>query len=205
MQSLTDNLTRVAILASGNGSNAENIMALQTELGIKVCCIITDKKNAGVIEKAKKYRVKTYLVERSKKEIQEAKIVEILKELEVEWIFLAGYMKILSKFILDKFYDSKLGASKIINIHPSLLPLFPGANAYEQTYRSEAEVSGVTVHFVDEGMDTGPIILQESFKRNSDDSFDEFCKKGLELEWKIYPKAIQIVLNGSFKKMEGCI
>ena len=96
---------------------------------------------------------------------------------------------------LDSFFDGELGVSRVINIHPSLLPSFPGKNAYEQAYYSGIKMSGVTVHFVDSGIDTGPPILQECFPRFETDTLDEFVARGLETEYQLYRQAIRCLIE----------
>lgn len=199
----------ICIMASGNGSNAENIINYVNTLeNVNIAGVITDNESAYVLERAAKNDVEAVclpFVRAEGESYKEAKIhhetsiYEWLKENEVEWILLAGYMRILSEELIDKFHDADLGVSKIINIHPSLLPSFPGKDAYQQAWSSGVKVSGVTVHFVDSGIDTGPVILQESFSRNEEDSLEEFVSRGLEVEYDLYRKALDILLNNKFK------
>lgn len=188
-------------MASGSGTNAENLLNYaQEKKYFDIRAVITDQPGAGVIERAEKYGVDCFIVPIKKKtpsetftqakKEQEKKVVKLLKDRDVEWILLAGYMRILSPEFISHFWDTKLEKSRIVNIHPALLPQFPGANAYEQAWNAGVEVSGITVHHVDSGIDTGPIIIQETFERLANDDFESFKKKGMEVEYQLYKKAI---------------
>ncbi len=191
---------KVAILASGSGTNAENLLSYAREKNsFEVACVITDKKDAGVIARCEKFSVDCFVVpfekdrevtHSSAKKIHEDKILKILESHDVRWVLLAGYMRILSTDFIKVFWDESLQKSKIINIHPALLPSFPGKDAYEQAWDSGVEQSGITVHHVDSGIDTGPIIIQEKFERKKDDNLQSFKARGLEVEYKLYKKAI---------------
>ncbi len=189
-------------MASGSGSNAENLLSYAAESGLfSVECVITDQPGAGVISRCEKFGVDCYVVPFEKKDADEAfsqvklrqeqKVMAILNEKKVEWVFLAGYMRILSSKFIKQFSLIDKEKSKIVNIHPALLPQFPGINAYEQAWEAGVSVSGVTVHHVDEGIDTGNIIAQEEFERSKNDDFSSFKKRGLNLEYKLYKKAVE--------------
>jgi len=187
-------------MASGSGTNAENLLSYaESKQSFEVACVITDKVDAGVISRCEKYSVDCFVVpfEKDKaisiaeaKTIHEKKIINILRNHSVDWVLLAGYMRILSSEFINQYWDEKNQKSKIINIHPALLPSFPGKDAYEQAWDSGVEQSGVTVHHVDSGIDTGPIIIQESFRRKKEDNLQSFKARGLEVEYKLYKKAI---------------
>ena len=191
----------LAIMASGSGTNAENLILFarnQSDFEINVCCVISNIEDAGVLKKATKLGVETHIVPKIKNESRiehEKRIIDILSRYEVDWICLAGYMRVLSPTFLDHFFDTKKNISRIINIHPSLLPDFPGLNAYEQAFDAKVEESGATVHFVDQGVDTGPVIMQMSFKRDPDDSLESFKAKGMKNEYKLYPQALIKIIN----------
>ncbi|MBT6325488.1 MAG: phosphoribosylglycinamide formyltransferase [Bdellovibrionales bacterium] len=180
----------VAILASGDGSNAENIIRYchshKTRLIAK--CVITDNSVAGVISRAEELRTPIHIVpyDINKKKIENEKtIINILHENKIDLICLAGYMKILSNNFINMFNF------KIVNIHPSLLPKYSGKSAYERAYHSKDVQSGCTIHYVDTGIDTGPIIFQESFTKSSTDTLEEFKAKGLKLEHQLYKKFLK--------------
>jgi phosphoribosylglycinamide formyltransferase-1 len=203
---ILDSKLKVAIFASGNGSNAESLMefAGQHSDQVEVVCIITDKPEAGVLLRAKKWNISSFCIPfdresfphlNAAKEDHENKILSILEDVDADWICLAGYMRILTSKVLAKFYEPSLEVSKVINIHPSLLPSFPGKNAYEQAFYSGVKMSGVTVHFVDSGIDTGPPILQDCFPRLENDSLEDFIKRGLSLEHQLYRKALKLIIE----------
>lgn len=189
-------------MASGSGSNAENLLSYALDSGLySVECVITDQPGAGVISRCEKYGVDCFVVPFTRldktesfsevKFRQEQKVMAILNEKKVEWVFLAGYMRILSSKFIKQFSLRDKFKSKIVNIHPALLPQFPGANAYEQAWKAGVQVSGVTVHHVDEGIDTGNIIAQEKFERVDSDDFLSFKNRGMNLEYKLYKKAVE--------------
>ena len=188
----------MAILASGSGSNADSIMFwAKDQTDLEVVCVVSDKKKAFVLERALACNVKSQYVQKNKslsKEEYDLKLCQTLESFSVDFVILAGFMRILSKTFLDYF------PNKVINIHPSLLPKYPGKSAYEKSYASNDEEYGCTIHFVEEGMDTGKIIRQEKLLRNREDSFLEFKKKGLELENKLYPIVIGEVVRDLKKK-----
>lgn len=185
---------RIAILASGNGSNAEAIMKWAEASDIaEVVCVLSDKKKALVLERSKKFHVAAIVVTKKKLEDRttfEQKMISHLQEFRPDWIVLAGFMRILGPHFL-RTYDKK-----IINIHPSLLPLFPGVDGYGEAFRSELNESGCTVHYIDEGIDTGTIIAQKSFPLIPEESFEDFRARGLEIENKFYPEVLEKLLKG---------
>ena len=186
---------KMAVMASGTGTNFEVLVNEAKNLSnAEISLLICDQKNALCIEKAAKFNIPCYVIERGKsKKDFEDEILNVLLSNKIEWVFLAGFMRLLSPGFLKNFYDRDLRINRILNIHPSLLPSFKGLNAYEKAYEYKVKVSGVTVHFVDEGMDTGKILFQKSFKREAYDSFEDFLAKGKKCEWELYKKAILLV------------
>lgn len=194
------NIIRAAVFASGNGTNAENILAhCEKYPGIKAVVIVTDQPYAGVIERAKKFDTDCEVVPRKQgmdKAAHERAILDVLAKYKVDWIFLAGYMRILSPEFLRNFRDEKLGVNRVVNIHPSLLPAFPGADSYLQAFNAGVKIAGVTLHFVDEGVDSGPIIMQRAFEREEEESFDNFRARGMKLEYEIYAEFLRHLIDG---------
>lgn len=193
-------MINVAIFASGNGQNAENLILKAKELSkINILFVLTDNKNAKVIERAKNLDVPVKVIPFKKisnikyanRHNHENQIIEAIKSYNIDWIFLAGYMRILSSSFIKYFTKDSDKNSRIINIHPSLLPYFPGKNAKEMAYSANIRESGVTVHFVDEGVDTGKIIDQMSFSVDKNESFKSFCEKGTHIENILYPRVLQ--------------
>lgn len=185
---------KIAILASGLGSNAQAIMNWARESDTaEVVCVLSDKKNALVLERAQALGVPTLLVRKKKSESRlefDQKMIVRLADYNPDWIVLAGFMKLLTPAFLDKFKN------KIVNIHPSLLPLFPGTDGYGDAFRAGVSESGCTIHFVDEGMDTGKIIDQKKFDLIPGESFEEFKARGLKIENEFYPIVLEKLFKG---------
>lgn len=183
------NKPKVAVFASGNGSNFQAIAdaidsgKLQAELVLAV----TDKPHAFVMERAHKAGVESFAfvpAEFKSKELYEQMLREKLRGLEVEWIVLAGYMRLIGPVLLEAYEN------RIVNIHPSVLPAFPGKDAIGQTLAAGAKEAGVTVHYVDAGMDTGSIITQQSFPV-AGRGREEVEEKIHQIEHELYPAALQ--------------
>ena len=199
-------MIKVGIFASGNGSNAQTIIDYcATHATYKVMALVCDQKDAFVIERARMAGIPVLIctlddfdgaskVERQLK--HEQNIIEQLEPYEIDLICLAGYMRLLSSTFLQEY-------SRVINIHPSLLPKYPGLLAFKKAYESNDSHAGVTIHWVDEGMDTGEVIIQDSFAREDNDTFLNFEKKGRVLEQKLYPKALEIILPRFLKNLNG--
>ncbi|CAD2070511.1 phosphoribosylglycinamide formyltransferase [Phocicoccus pinnipedialis] len=181
--------TNVAILASGSGSNFQNIV--QSDLDISIKVLIVDNPHAYAIERAKNLDVPYRIVDRKQhtKDSFEKEILTILKEYEVELIVLAGFMKILSPDFISKYED------KIINLHPSLLPSFKGREGIKDAFEYGVKVTGVTVHYVDSGIDTGMIIAQEAVIIEDKDTLETLEEKIHEVEYRLYIEALKMVLE----------
>lgn len=185
---------KIGILISGRGSNMESIIkACQNNyIPAVVTIVISDNPNALGIKIAKSYNIQTEIVERKSfqsKEEFEKKIISLLNEKKVKLICLAGFMKILSPLFVRTF------SGRIMNIHPALLPSFPGLHAQKQALDYGVKISGATVHFVDEGVDTGPIIIQEAVEVLDNDTEESLSQRILQKEHQIYPKAIKLFLE----------
>ena len=184
-----DNKPKIAVFASGNGSNFQAIAdAVQSgELHAELLLVVTDRPQAFVVERAKRAGIASFAFIPSaydSKQLYEEMLKEKLQQLNVEWIVLAGYMRLIGPVLLNAFEN------RIVNIHPSVLPAFPGKDAIGQTLAAGAERAGVTVHFVDAGMDTGQIIAQQSFLVNGR-SRTEVEKEIHEIEHLLYPATLQ--------------
>ncbi|HLR79270.1 MAG TPA: phosphoribosylglycinamide formyltransferase [Bacillota bacterium] len=178
---------KACVFASGTGSNFEAIMN-ESDLGCDIVLLVCDQPGAKVIDKAARQDIPTFVFDAKafdSKADYERKLIQILHEHGVEWIFLAGYMRIVGPTLLQAY------EGKIVNIHPSLLPAFPGIDAIGQAYREGVKVTGVTVHFIDEGIDTGPIIAQQAVNVLPDDTIDTLKKRIQQVEHKLYPQVIQ--------------
>ncbi len=194
----------IAIFASGNGSNFEALIKAvkNKNTGIGRWILVTDKKNAFVRKRAGKYKIKDIFINpaqaKSRKE-HEKKIIKVLREEEINLILLAGYMRILSPFFIRRFRN------KILNIHPSLLPSFPGKKAIEAAYNYGCKVTGVTVHFVSEAVDSGPIIAQEAISLKSNMPLENLEKRIHRVEHRLYPYALNLFLNNKLKIEGRCV
>ena len=195
------NIFKLAVLVSGHGSNLQAIIDSidQGELDAHLSIVISNTKDAMALKRAEKHGIKTIFIDPStylnSKEHDKALVLK-LKEFSIDLICLAGYMRILGEEVIQTF------EKKIINIHPSLLPAFPGLNAQKQAINHGVKFSGCTVHFVDSGVDSGPIILQTVVPVYDNDDEKSLSKRILEQEHYLYPKAIKmiqenkIILNG---------
>lgn len=192
------NKRRIGVLASGRGSNLQAIMdkIAAGSLPLEIAVVISDKEDAFALERAKKAGIPQVVVVRKScadKAEFEAKIDAALRAHDVELVVLAGFMRILSGDFVSKWQH------KIVNIHPALLPSFAGLDAQGQAIRYGAKVSGCTVHFVDEGMDTGPIILQKVVPVDSNDTEESLAAKILEQEHIAMPEALTLWALGKLE------
>ncbi len=192
------NKTVIGVLASGRGSNLQSIIdAIQAgRLHVTIGLVISDNPEANVLKRMVNYDIPSLCIDRrqfaSRQEF-EAAIAEELNLRHVELVVLAGFMRILSRYFIDRY------EGKIMNIHPSLLPAFPGENAQQQALQYGAKVSGCTVHFVDEGMDTGPIILQEAVPVLEEDTAETLADRILHAEHILYPRALALYGEGRLR------
>lgn len=189
-------MRNIAVFASGNGSNFQAILdAVKAGvLDANVKLLVCDQPDAFAVERAKAEGINFFAFrgkEYPNKQGYEQEILARLTEFEVDWIILAGYMRLIGPTLLSAF------DGRIINIHPSLLPAFPGKDAMGQALAAKVKVSGVTVHFVDEGMDTGPIIAQETVEIAEDETIETLQNKIHQVEHQLYPAVIQMVLSSS--------
>ncbi len=184
---------KVAVLASGGGTNFENLVNHSVDIGMDIQVLITDHANAGAIGRAERAEIPSRVFERGdydSKAAHEWAILETLYECEVEYVLLAGYMRILSRDFIQAFENH------IINLHPSLLPAFKGRNGIEDAFNYGVKVTGVTIHYVDAGIDTGKIIAQVPVMIEESDTLGMLEDKIHELEYELYPKAVKKVIEG---------
>lgn len=189
---------KVAIFASGTGSNALALIKKSKELShLEISFVLSDKAQAGVLEKARSENIPTFLVEKkTNKAHHEKEILEILRAQQIDWICLAGYMRLISSEFLDTFSSWHQGASQIVNIHPSLLPAYPGVDSIARAHQDGVAKTGITLHFVDEGMDTGAILRQESVAVEKDETLDSLAARMHRLEHQIYTDFLASLASG---------
>ncbi|MGI6092891.1 MAG: phosphoribosylglycinamide formyltransferase [Negativicutes bacterium] len=190
--------TILGVLASGRGSNLQAIIdAIQAgKIKAKIGVVISDKPDAKALERASEYGIPAICINRktfgSKAAFEEA-IADELNKHEVELVILAGFMRILGSDFISMF------SGRIMNIHPALLPAFTGLHAQQQAIDYGVRVSGCTVHFVDEGTDTGPIILQQAVPVMPDDTADKLAERILKVEHLLYPEAVALYCEGRLR------
>lgn len=187
-------MKKIAVFASGSGSNFQAIIdvvkagELETDIALLVC----DKPQAYALQRAEAAHIPTFTFnpkDYSSKEAYEKDILEKLTSYGVEFIVLAGYMRLFGPTLLGAY------SGRIVNIHPSLLPAFPGKDAIGQALAAKAKWSGVTIHYVDEGMDTGPIIVQERIRISEKETRESLQRKIQDIEHKLYPSILQMLLT----------
>lgn len=192
----------IAVLVSGRGSNLQAIIdniENGTIPNASVSLVISDIKDAYAMERAKNHGIDAIFVDPASypdKAGFESKILHFFKEYNIGLVLLAGYMRVVGPTLLDPF------KGRMINIHPALLPSFPGLHAQQQAFDHGVKVSGCTVHFVDEGVDTGPIIIQKCVLVLEDDTQDILASRILEQEHKIFPEAVRLFASGKLN-IEG--
>lgn len=193
---------KIAVLVSGNGSNLQAIIDAQAngDLGpAEIGIVISDKPEALALERAAKAGIKSVVVEKTKelsREEYDEKIAGILQEEEIDLIVLAGFMRVLGEKFVGAF------KWKIINIHPALLPAFKGTHGIADAFLYGVKVTGVTVHFVDEGVDSGPIIAQRAVKIEDTDTLGSLEERMHHREHELYPEVIRLFAEGRIK-LEG--
>lgn len=192
---------RLGVLASGGGTNLQAIIdACQNgQLHAEIVLMLSNKPGAGALERARKAGIATLVLDHRAfpdREGFDRAAAEALQQAGAQLVVLAGFMRILTPFFLAAF------PGRIMNIHPALLPAFPGVNAQRQAFRYGVKLAGCTVHFVDGGVDTGPIIIQAAVPVLDDDSEDTLAARILRQEHRIYPRAIQLYAEGRLQ-VEG--
>jgi phosphoribosylglycinamide formyltransferase-1 len=185
---------RIGVLVSGRGSNLQALVdaARRGELGGEVGVVVSNVETALALERARQASIPAVFRDHrgKKREDFDAEIVEILRAHHVDLVCLAGFMRLLSPVFIRAF------PGRILNIHPALLPAFPGLDAQRQAWEHGAKVSGATVHLVDEGLDSGPIVAQEAVKVLSGDTPETLAARILEVEHRLYPRAVRLMLEG---------
>ena len=189
---------KLAVLVSGRGSNLQAIIDSvdKSSLTAEISLVLSNVKDAYALERAKKHGLEVVFLDPKifpNKATYEKKMVELLRSKSVDLICLAGFMRILGKKFIEAF------PGQIINIHPSLLPAFPGLNVQKKALEHGVKFSGCTVHFVNEEIDGGPIIKQAVVPIHDKDSIESLSKRILEQEHIIYPEAIQLIIENKIK------
>jgi len=189
---------RIGVLLSGRGSNFE---ALADSVGggrlpgAEIAVVVSNREGAPGIEKAEERGIAARVIPSKglEREVYDRQVVAVLREFNVDLVCLAGYMRLLSPFFVASF------PNRILNIHPSLLPSFPGLESQRQALEYGVKFAGCTVHFVDENLDAGPIVLQAAVAVRDDDTEETLSSRILAEEHRIYTEAVRIVLEGKYK------
>ena len=190
----------VAVLISGNGSNLQAIIdKFQKDELVNVCCVVSNKKDAYGLVRAEKAKIDHYFIDNknfsSREEFEQA-VINILDKYEPDLVVLAGFMRILSELFVNKYKN------KLINIHPSLLPKYKGLDTHRKVLENQDDYHGVTVHFVDNTLDGGPILAQTRTPVETQD-IKELEEKIHELEHKIYPEVIKDIAQKQIYVLNG--
>lgn len=194
-------MKKIAVFASGSGSNFQALaVAVQNgTLNCEISLLVCDKPGAFVVDRAEMIGIPSLVLspkEFPSKETYEAEILQKLTSLDVELVVLAGYMRLIGPTLLQAF------EGRIVNIHPSLLPAFPGKDAIGQALEAGVGETGVTIHFVDEGMDTGPIIASEAVTIAARETRESLQKKIQRIEHSLYPEVLERLLNGKEEALQ---
>jgi len=189
---------KFAVFVSGNGSNLQAIIDAVSRGEIKAQCalVVSNKRKALALERAKKAGIKTLCLvskDYATPQSYERDLVISLKEEKIDFIVFAGFMKVLSSFFIKSY------PNKILNVHPSLLPAFKGARGIKDTFTYSTKVAGVTIHFVDDKMDHGPIIMQQAFRVTPRETLKSLEERVHKVEHQIFPKAIALYADGRLK------
>jgi len=191
---------RVGVLISGRGSNLQALLdaAADGRLGGEVVLVVSNVATAAGLERARAAGVPTRVLDHRgvPREEYDTRLAGVLRERAVDLVCLAGFMRRLSPAFVAGF------PGRVLNVHPSLLPAFPGLDAQRQALEYGVKQSGATVHLVDEGLDSGPIVLQEAVPVAEDDGVESLSARILEAEHRIYPQAVRLVLEGRCR-LEG--
>lgn len=196
---------RIAVLASGRGSNLQAVIdAIEAgRVDATIVAVISNKKDSLALERARKHGLADVFVDPKpfagrpdSREAYDHALLDVLRRHEVELVLLAGYMKIVTGVLIDVY------ANRMMNIHPSLLPAFPGLDVQKKAIDWGCKLAGCTVHFVTEGVDEGPIILQAAVPVLDDDTPDALAARILEQEHRIYPRAVELFAEGRLR-VEG--
>jgi phosphoribosylglycinamide formyltransferase 1 len=197
---------RIAVFASGSGSNYEAIVrafttgSTEKEALAEVVLLVCDKPDAYVLERAKRWGTPAVVLsprDFDNKAQYEEQVLTHLREYGVEYIVLAGYMRLIGPTLLQPYIG------RVINFHPSLLPAFPGLDAVGQALDYGVRLTGVTVHFVDEGMDTGPVIAQRAVEVHAEDTHERLQRKIQRVEHELYPEVVRDWVGGRFQLKGG--
>jgi len=188
------------VLISGNGSNLQSIIDNAKSIDLTICCVVSNKMDAFGLKRAAKVGIPCVALDETLFDSKlgfDQEIMKVIDNYQAEVIILAGYMRILSADFISKY------SGKILNIHPSLLPKFPGLNTHQRAIEASEKKHGASVHFVTEEVDGGPVIAQQSVNIDSTDNSQTLAKKVLEKEHILYPQVIRWYTQGRLKLLNN--
>lgn len=186
----------LAVLASGNGSNLQAILDAigQGKLEAQVRLVVSNVPGAHALQRAQRAGVPTCVIEEKNRALFEQQLMTVLEKAGVDWIVLAGFMRVLSPDFVQRYRN------RVLNIHPSLLPVFPGMDAILQAWKAGVKETGCTVHWIDEGVDTGPIIGQRKVEVRPTDTLETLTERVHQAEHELYPMVLQQLVQSRGRK-----
>ena len=194
--------SKIVVLISGNGSNLQSLLegCHSKIINGEIVAVVSNNPHAFGLKRAKTFGINTLVIDENNYKIEKKtfheKVYEAVKQFNPDLVILAGYMKILTKSFISSFQD------KIINIHPSLLPKYPGLNTHQRALNAKDEISGATVHFVTEKLDSGPIIIQGEVPIFPNDTEQSLRTRVLEIEHKIFVATTSLICSGKIKRAD---
>jgi phosphoribosylglycinamide formyltransferase-1 len=189
--------TRFVVFASGNGSNARALFehARKNQNRLEALALICDRPAFGAMKAAEEFSIPAHVISHK----DEAALLSLLHKIQPDWALLAGYKRLVGQSFLNFFENKNADYFRVMNVHPSLLPAYPGLGGYERAFRDGVKISGVTIHLVDSGLDTGLPILQAPIAREERDTLESFSAKGQALEHLLYKTALDLAAAGKIK------
>ena len=188
----------IAVLASGSGTNLQALIDVP-EIRHRIALVVSDNPDAAALDRARAHEIQTAVVrwrDHADRSSFSREVADVVEKSGAKGVVLAGFMRILSPLFIDRF------PNRILNIHPSLLPAFPGTHAVEAALELGVRVTGVTDHFVDEKVDHGPIVAQEAVRVESTDTVDTLHRRIQEVEHVLYPRIVRAFINGDLDGQE---
>lgn len=191
-------ILKIAVLVSGNGTNLQSIIdhIAGGSLTASISAVISNRSDAFALQRAKRAGIPTTVIEERERERFEARLATLLQGMDIDYIVLAGFMRILSPSFVQKY------PRRILNIHPALLPHFPGTESIKRAWEAGVSETGCTVHFVDEGVDTGPVISQKKVPVNSGETLEALTERIHAAEHQLYPEVLQQLAESKRKSLK---
>lgn len=189
---------RIAVLVSGGGSNLQAL--IDADLGdSELVCVISNVPDAKALARARKAGIPAVVIDHTQvkpRRAFDAAVVEALKSAGADWVVFAGFMRVVTEVLLEAF------PGRVVNIHPALLPAFPGLDGPEQAWRAGVKVAGCTVHLVDDGVDTGPILAQAAVPVRPEDDIEALRVRILEQEHQLLPRVVRALAEGALRRSD---